>query len=83
MARKRDRRSKLATELREEARKLLAWVNHTDNPAVKRGLVRQAFELVQKAEEQRQPTHDLTKILPLSHETGRVQTAMGRRVNCR
>jgi len=54
MARKQDRRGELATELREEARKLLAWINHTDNPAVKRGLVRQAFELIQKAEVLRQ-----------------------------
>jgi hypothetical protein len=54
MAHAQDRRRELATELREEARKLLASVNHTDNPAVKRGLVRQAFELVQKAEELRQ-----------------------------
>ena len=54
MAHEQDRHRELAEELREEARKLLASINHTDNPAVKRGVVRQAFELVQKAEELRQ-----------------------------
>jgi hypothetical protein len=55
------RRRELATELREEARKLLASRSHTDNPEVKRGLARQAFALVQSAELHKQIADLLTK----------------------